>query len=207
MKKIAFLFLFGSVFLAGCPEHEIIPAPTPEAELNAHFIGTINGTDLELTQNVDGYYLESTKIKLLNPSPTPSTAVYNANFKSDQSLVSINISLGSIIWDASISSDPTLSLFNSFFTSPGNLTPAYSAAAASGFEVTYRDGFGNVWTSDPASAAPQDVVFSNVTQESDASGDYSKFRCTFNCTVYRTVGPDTFSLLIEDAVYDGWYQR
>lgn len=205
MKKIAFLFLFGSVFLAGCPEHEIIPAPTPEAELNAHFMGTINGTDIELTQNVDGYYLEATNNKQLNPSPTPSKARYNANFKSEQSLVSISISLGSVIWDASISSDPTLSLFNSFFTS--NLTPAFSLDADAGFEVVYRDGFGNVWESDAGSAAPQDVVFSNIVQESDASGDYSKFTCTFNCTVYRTVGPDTFSLLIEDAVYEGWFQR
>jgi hypothetical protein len=205
MKKIAYLFLFGSVFLAGCPKHEIIPAPTPEADLQAHFEGLINGTDVELTQNVDGYFLLTEKSKQINPSPTPSTAVYHAEFKSEQTLVSVRISLGNIIWDGSISDDPTLNLFNTFFTS--TLTPSYVLAADNGFEVTYRDGLGNVWKSDPASAAPQNVVFSNVIQESDIAGDYSKFRCTFNCTVYRTVGPDTFSLLIEDAVYDGWFQR
>lgn len=205
MKKIAFLFLFGSVFLAGCPKHEIIPAPTPEADLQAHFEGTINGTDVELTQNVEGYFLLTEKSKSIEPSPTPSTAVYHAEFKSEQTLVSMKISLGSIVWDGSLSDDPTLTLFNNFFTA--TLTPAYSLDADSGFQVVYRDGLGNVWTSDPASAAPQDVVFSNVIQESDIAGDYSKFTCTFNCTVYRTVGPDTFSLLIEDAVYEGWFQR
>lgn len=205
MKKIAFLFLFGSVFLAGCPKHEIIPAPTPEADLQAHFTGKINGTDVELTQNVEGYFLETTKAKIILPSPQPSSAVYYADFKSEQTLVSLKLSMGSIIWDASLSNDPTLTLFNTFFSS--TLTPAYSIGGTSGFEVTYRDGLGNVWTSDPASADPQSVVFSNIIQESDSSGDYSKFRCTFNCTVYRTVGMVTYSLLIENAVFDGWYQR
>lgn len=204
MKKTAFLFLLGSVFLAGCPEHEIIPAPTPKVELSAHFTGKINGTDTELTQNVSGYFLEATKAKIILPSPQPSSAVYYADFKSEQSLVSIKIAMGSIQWDASLASDPTLTQFNNFFAAA--LTPAYSAAAASGFEVVYRDGFGNVWKSDPASS-PQDVIFTNVVQESDATGDYSKFTCSFNCTVYRTVGPDTFSLPIQNAVYSGWFKR
>jgi hypothetical protein len=33
MKKVIALFVFGSLFLAGCPKHEIIPAPTPKVEL------------------------------------------------------------------------------------------------------------------------------------------------------------------------------
>ncbi len=204
MKKIAFIFLFGSVLLTGCPKHEIIPAPTPEVDLEAHFIGKINGTDKEITQNVEGYFLETTKAKIILPSPNPSSAVYYADFKSEQSLVSLKLSLGSIQWDASLAADPSLTQFNSFFTS--TLTPSFSLAGTTGFEVVYRDGFGNVWTSDPAST-PQAVVFSNIVQESDASGDYSKFTCTFNCKVFRTVGPDTFELLIEDAVYTGWFER
>lgn len=204
MKKIAFLFLFGSVFLAGCPKHEIIPAPTPKVALSGHFTGNINGTSIELTQNVTGYYVDANKAKVILPSPNLSSAVYYANFKSDQSLVSIQVSLGSIQWDASVSSDPGLTQFDTFFTT--TLTPSYSAAAASGFEVIYRDGSGNIWTSDPAST-PQSVVFSGITQESDATGDYSKFTCTFDCIVYRTVGLNTYSLPIQNAVYTGWFKR
>src|SRR6187551_1861302 len=96
MKKVIALFAFGSLFLAGCPKHEIIPAPTPKVELESSFIGIVNGSQLELTQNVGGYYLEATKTKYILPSPTPSKAAYYANMKSSESLVSIRIGLGSI---------------------------------------------------------------------------------------------------------------
>ncbi|WP_343606393.1 hypothetical protein [Fluviicola sp.] len=214
MKKVITLFVFGSLFLAGCPKHEIIPAPTPKVQLESHFIGTINGTQVELTQNVDGYYLDATKVKVILPSPTPSKANYFADMKSSQNLVSIRVGLGSATFDASASGgDPSLSVFNNFFTS--NTTPAYAASADGGFEVVYRDGSGAVWTSDPTQTA-QDVVFTNIVQESDGTGDYSKFTCTFNCMVYRqipdTTTPDpndfiTLSLPIQNAILKGWFKR
>lgn len=204
MKKVAFLFLFGSVFLAGCPEHEVIPAPVPKVELEAHFAGTVNGTQTEWTQDVQGFFLEATKTKVINPSPTPSTAVYTADFKTAEGLTSLKLRLGQISWDASVAGDPTLDQFNSFFLS--NQAPVFAAGAAGGFEVVYRDGFGNIWTSDPA-APINDVTFSNIVQESDASGDYSKFTCEFDCTLKRTVGPDTYYLDITNAVYTGWFKR
>jgi hypothetical protein len=205
MKKIAYLFLFGSVFLAGCPKHEIIPAPVPKVELSAHFTGVINGSNTELTEGVQGFFLEATKTKIILPSPNLSSAVYFADFKTDQSLVSLKVTLGSIFWDASLSSDPSLSQFNEFFTMPASLVPAYSAGAANGFEVIYRDGFGNIWKS--SSTDPGTVTFSDITQESDASGDYSKFTCQFDCVLYRTVGMNTYTLAIEDAVCTGWFKR
>lgn len=208
MRKIVLLFALGSLFLAGCPKHEIIPAPEPRVDLEANFVGNINGTDVELTENVNGYYLEATKTKIILPSPSPSSAVYYADMKSGQTMVSVKIGMGSVLFDGSISSDPTLSLFNAFFTA--NMTPSYSAASVAGFEVIYRDGTGAVWTSDPAST-PQNVVFSNVVQESDATGDYSKFVCTFDCIVYRTVVvgtvSTTYSLPIQNATYTGWFKR
>lgn len=213
MKKVIALFAFGSLFLTGCPKHEIIPAPTPKVELESSFIGIVNGSQLELTQNVDGYYLEATKTKYILPSPTPSKAAYYANMKSSNGLVSIRIGLGSISFDGSADSDPSLSVFNSFFSS--TTAPIYSAQAAAGFEVVYRDGSGNVWTSDDTQPV-QDVVFTGIVQESDGSGDYSKFTCTFNCNVYRDV-PDlttpvltdsiTLSLPIQNAVLKGWFKR
>lgn len=213
MKKVIALFVFGSVFLAGCPKHEIIPAPTPKVELESSFIGTINGSQVELTQNVDGYYLDATKTKYILPSPTPSKAAYYANMKSSNGLVSIRVGLGSIDFDGSASSDPSLSVFNSFFST--NTTPVYSDQAVSGFEVVYRDGSGNVWTSDETQSG-QNVIFTGIVQESDGSGDYSKFTCTFNCTVYRdtpdlsTPDPNDFitlSLPIQNGILKGWFKR
>lgn len=214
MKKIIPLFVFGSVFLAGCPKHEIIPAPTPKVELESSFIGVVNGSQLELTQNVDGYYLDALKTKFIQPSPTPSLATYYANMKSSSTLVSIRIGLGSIPFDGSANSDPSISVFNTFFTS--TTAPVYAANASNGFEVVYRDGAGNVWTSDPASPTTQNVIFTGIVQESDGSGDYSKFTCTFNCDVYRKI-PDTstpapgdsitLSLPMVNSVLKGWFKR
>ena len=213
MKKVIALFVFGSVFLAGCPKHEIIPAPTPKVELESSFIGIVNGSQLELTQNVDGYYLDATKTKYIQPSPTPSLATYYANMKSSNGLVSIRVGLGSLQFDGSASSDPSLTAFNSFFTS--NTNPVYATGAANGFEVVYRDGSGNVWTSD-ASQPGQTVEFTGIVQKSDGSGDYSKFTCTFTCNVYRDV-PDTstpdpndsitLSLAINNGILKGWFKR
>jgi hypothetical protein len=202
----------------GCVDHEIIPAPTPHVELVCNFKGLVNGTDIELTQNVQGYYLSNTQSKIILPSPAASSAVYFADIKSDQSLRSVMVGLGSINWDASASSEPTLALFNVFMTA--NTNPAYSTAGSAGFEVKYRDNNGDIWTSKPNDLG-QAVTFSNIVQESDESGDYSKFTCTFTTTVYHTfmittvdpitgaitVTPNEQSLIIANGIYKGWFKR
>ena len=213
MKKVIALFVFGSLFLTGCPKHEIIPAPTPKVELEASFIGVVNGSQLELTKNVDGYYLDASSFKYIAPSPTPSKATYTANMASSNGLVSIRVGLGSIPFDGSASSEPSLSVFNAFFTTM--TAPPYATGASNGNEVVYRDGSGKVWTSD-AAQSPQDVIFTGIVQESDSQGDYSKFTCTFNCNVYRKE-PDlttpvvtdsiTLSLPIQNGVLKGWFKR
>lgn len=212
MKKSVFLVVLGSAFLAGCPKHEIIPAPTPEVELQSHLMGTINGTNVEFTQNVNGYGLDATKTKIILSSPQPSSAVYYSDMKSTESLVSVRIGLGSIQWDAAVSSDPTVGQFNSFFTNAANAQPPYSTNAATGFEVVYRDGSGNIWTSDQSDTG-NTCVFSNIVQESDGSGDYSKFKCTFSCTVHRLqinpspAPPTPLSLQLSNMVFEGWFKR
>lgn len=209
MKKVIVLFALSSLFLTGCPKHEIIPAPTPLVELNASFTGVVNGAQIELTQNVDGYYLNASKIKTILPSPSLSTAVYSANMLSSQNNIYVKVSLGSINFDASASQDPALSVFNTFFTSTTN--PVYSAGGNSGFEVVYRDGSGAVWTSDETQGG-QNAVFTGIVQESDATGDYSKFTCTFNCNVYRTIydsmgNPTVLSLPIQNGILKAWFKR
>lgn len=212
MKKITLLFAFGSLFLAGCPKHEIIPAPEAKVSLTSSFNGTINGAVVELTQNVDSYALNATDVKTIFPSPQLSTANYYAELKSSQQLVSIRIGLGSVMFDASASNgEPGLSAFNSFFTS--NLTPNYALSANNGFEVVFRDGSGNVWTSKPTNPSPaQSVEFNEIVQESDSKGDYSKFKCVFSTYVYRTyeVSPGNFttdSLLFSNSTFRGWFKR
>ena len=211
MKKTIFLLSLGALVLTGCPKHEIIPAPTPKIELSGHLEGVINGTSIELTENVGGYFVDATKAKVVLSSPQPSTAVYYSEMKSSQSTVSVRIGMGSILWDASVATDPSINQFNDFFNAPANLEPLYSDGAAAGFEVVYRDGSGKVWTSEESN--PGTVIFNNITQEADATGDYSKFVCTFSTTVHRTQinpspqPPTELYLDLEDIVFEGWFKR
>lgn len=219
MKKI--IVFAGALFLtlASCIKHEVIPAPVPTVDLYAHFIGDFTPSQggtatIELTENVLGYTNTSEKAKVILPPPSFSSAVYYSQMSSSQAATMIKIGLGSVLWDASSESDPGLNTFNTFFTDnadPNN--PNYSNGGASGFEVTYRDGYGAVWYSDESSVNVQDVSFTNISQDSDSTGDYSLFVCTFNCYVYRTYYDPTLmvdvtdSVRIDNAVYSGWFKR
>lgn len=210
MKNYKFgiaLILFSGLTLGSCIEHEIIPAPEPVVDLECHFQGFVNGTDVELTQNVNGYDCNPSKEKIILPAPQFSSAVYYSQMSSGTSPVFVKIGLGSVLWDASTVSDPTLSLFNNFFLN--NLTPAYSNNAISGFEVEYRDPAGKVWASHDNSVNAQNVTFSAIKQESDSNGDYSMFSCSFNCYVYNQDAVTLLwdSLHIQNAVYEGWFKR
>lgn len=213
MKKMKFgiIALMVAVFsLSSCIDHEIIPAPTSTVELYSHFKGTINNTDVEITENVNGYYCNQTKAKLLLPPPQLSSATYYAAMISGDSPVMIQIGVGNVLWDQSTTTDPTLSIFNNFFLT--NLTPAYSNLGGAGFEVTYRDINGNIWKSDGLSPNAQNVDFTQVKQASDATGDYSKYVCDFNCYVYHLdttdpANPVLQSLRFENAKFQGWFKR
>ncbi len=216
MKKV--IIFSGALFLtlASCIKHEVIPAPVPMVDLYAHFIGDFTPSQggtatIELTENVLGYSNKSEKAKVILPPPSFSSAVYYSEMSSSQAATMIKVGLGSVLWDASSEADPGLSTFNSFFVA--NDQPNYSNGGASGFEVIYRDGYGAVWTSDEFSVNAQDVQFYDIQQESDSTGDYSLFRCNFNCYVYRTyydaqlMMDVTDSVRIDNAVYSGWFKR
>lgn len=203
VKKGLVLFGISAFIFTSCIEHEVIPPPVPMADLSAHFYGVINGAEIELTENVLGYYNESTKAKIILPPPQFSSAVYYSEMHSAQVATSIKIGLGSVSWDASLAMDPSLNAFNGFFQT--NMTPLYSNSGATGFEVTYRDGFGVEWVSDEASVNIQNVEFTGIVQESDSTGDYSSFVCNFDCYAYNFNHTD--SVKIENAVYQGWFKR
>ena len=216
MIKKGFIALVGFGFvLASCIKHEVIPPPTPTADLEGHFEGTINNTYTEFTENVLGYENSSYKVKVIQPPGGNSTAVYYAEMQSPQQVQSIAIGLGSINFDSGVAADPPLALFEPFF--PANDSPNYSNDGASGFEVVYQDATNRQWKSNQSSnflGATSD--FTGIELESDATGDYSKFICTFDCYMY-SLNPDSLaqmppvahvdSFLIEDAIYTGWFKR
>jgi hypothetical protein len=206
--KLVLILVFGmAFFLDSCIKHEVIPAPVPMVKLSCHFVGVINGSKLELTENVNNYKGKPTKNLNILPAPAISSAAYNFEMSSTTSLKSIRIVLGSVEWDASLTEYPALSVFNSFHTA--NTSPNFSTAGSKGFEVAYRDASGVSWISKQTSSNQQSVTFSGIVQDSDTLGDYSKFRCSFNCYVYHqdptTLKLDSFR--INDAVLEGWFQR
>jgi hypothetical protein len=200
--------LTSALGFSSCIEHEVIPAPVPMVDLNCHFYGVINGTPLELTENVLGYTGIADKNLILLPSPSYSSAVYTFEMLSSQSAKSAKVSLGSVFWDRGVSTDPTETQFDTFHNN--NLTPAFSNGGANGFEFMYRDETGTEWFSKENSMNFQDVVFSAVSQESDTSGHYSMFTCNFDCYVYRlnavTLAWDD-SMQVQNAVLTGWFRK
>lgn len=210
MKKIKntiAILMLGGILLPSCIKHEIIPAPEPVVDLKCSFSGVINGSDVQLTQNVNGYNTTPTKEKIILPSPQLSSANYYAQMNSGTATPYVKIGLGSIQWDASSIADPTLSQFNSFFTA--STTPAFSDNASNGFKFEYRDGTGKIWSTKQTSPNSQNVTFSNIKQESDASGDYSKFTCVFNGYVYYQDQVTMLwdSMYVANGTYKAWFKR
>lgn len=214
IKRGAVLLGITALMLSSCIEHEIIPSPTPTVDLTCHFYAEINGAQVELTQNVLGYYNFTSKVQILQPPGNLSSAVYLAQMMSPTVLTSAKIGMGSVNWDQATSSGPSVSAFDALFLA--NDQPDFSANGTDGFEFTYRDGTGREWVSSELSTNPQDAVFTGIVQESDAGGDYSKFICNFECYAY-SLHPDSLALLppvvhldsisILNGEYQGWFER
>lgn len=188
--------------LGSCIKHEVIPAPKPEVELDCEFSALINGTSINLVENVNGFTCSATKAKEILPAPQPSSAIYFSQMQSSTSLEFFKIGMGELQWDAGASSDPSLSQFESFFNA--NTNPNYSFQSANGVEVTFRDQTGTVWMSNENSVNPQNFDFTSFTQESDESGDYMKFTTDFECYLYNATMDD--SILVEAGNYKSHFK-
>src|SRR5690606_10178120 len=111
------------------------------------------------------------------------SAVYYSTMSSTETLQAITVGHGSVEFDASTSSVPTLALFNNFFLT--HLKPNVSLEGKSAFVVRYKDPQGRIWESNNNASSPtEDVLYSTVEQESDTSGDYTKFVVNFETYVY-----------------------
>lgn len=217
LKYLSFIAVFGFI-IHSCIKHEVIPAPEQKANLKAYFNGTIvtssNGnpvsSNVEYTENVNGYSGTANKSQVILPGGQASSVSYLFTIQSSQGnfISKIQIGLGSITWDQANSTGPTTTQFNSFFNT--NTAPDYSDLAVDGFMVNYTDNSGNSWKSKETSPNSQSVNFTNVSQESDPNGDYSKYTCTFSCWVYKpstiNIGEED-SILIQNAQLIGWFQK
>lgn len=180
-----------------------IPTPSPITELTCHFSGYIGGATLEFTQNVLGYDGVSDNTIVINSSPILSEAIYSFSLESSSALSSIEILHGTVLWDYSISTKPSLAQFNEFHSTESN--PAYADSGLNGFEVRYTDNTGTIWKSSASSVNAQSVLFNNIVLESGSNGDFAKYDCNFSCYVYNTEASD--SLLIDNALLHGWFKR
>jgi hypothetical protein len=211
MRKLGYLwFLPFALLIIGCVKPEIIPAPTQKVDLTAYLKGIINGTNIKWVQNVDDYNCYPTITKTtVQGTGQSSKAVYYAEMKSESVKGSLKIGLGSVLWDYNLTENPTMKLFSDFMNL--NTKPKYSPNSRFGFEVQYKDKFGNVWLSDTLTKG-NSVQFIGVKQESDVNYDYSKFICRFNCKVYRSYlndKKDTIldSILMQNVEFKGWFTR
>ena len=206
----SFAILLSSLFVA-CVKHEVIPKPADIVDLKVHFEGSINGTYVEYTDDVDGFNGETSETQLLLTSPVLSSVNYFCNMTSNIINRSLKIGMGSLYWDIGALDKPRVEEFNTFFTNiKGVTTIPYTSGAVDGFEVSYTDNFGKTWVSDPASVNPQSVEFTSIENDSDNTGDYSKFKVEFSCYLYRVVTQTPLaidSIRIDGGVFDGWFKR
>lgn len=211
MKSLIKLFLgFGLIAAASsCIEHEIVPPPTSTVKLDCNFTGYVNGTQVEFTQNVNNYQGNTGYETYIAPSPLPSRRVYMSEMLSANEPRSMRLKFGSLNWDVAANTEPSLTMFNDFNLNSAANTQSYSNNAITGFEVAYTDNNSVVWLSKENNPMPQSVVFTNIKQQSDGTGDYSFFDCTFSCYVYR-IDPQTSlldSLYVQNGKYHGWFNR
>jgi len=212
MRKLYFiLFVLTSITVVSCIKHEIIPAPEYTVDLSYSFSGIIDGTKVNFTADSVGYVCTPTQEKNLVSPPQLSSAIFYTTISSQTEIASIQIGLGQISWDRTNGDDPSVDAFKSFFTQTSNAFPNYNDNCSSGFRVTYTDDNGAIYKSSEISTNYQDIKFTNIKQDSDATGDYSKYTCTFNCYVYYDSGTPMVtgkdSLKIQMGKLKGWFKK
>ena len=207
MKNLNLISLlsFIAISFTSCIEHEVIPPPKPDVELECSFVAQINGEPYELVEAVEEFFCEPNQARVLNPSPQPSFITYFGSMRSTQESDYIQIKLGRLQFNAESKIEPDIEEFEDFFNN--NLVPNFSIDANNGIEVIFRDNQGDVWKSTPESLDPQNFMFSNISIESDEENDYAKFVATFNCNLYDNIDDPTDTLRIENAIYRGFFTR
>ena len=207
-KSIYSFFFLVVLFTTSCIEHEVIPPPVNTVDLNCYFVGFVNGTQVEFTQNVQGYGANVVNYEDINPSPTLSHQTYGSKIKSFYYDQAIQLKFGTLDWDASANSEPTVAMFNDYHSTNSGIPINFSDNGLAGIEVEYTDNNGVKWLSRESDPG-QEGVFTILGQASDNTGDYSLFECDFSCKVWR-INPQTNqdeSLDITNAKFTSWFKR
>jgi hypothetical protein len=190
--SVYFSLLFILLSASSCIEHEVIPPPTNTLDLNATFVGYVNGTQIEFTQNVLNYKGYSDKKTAIYASPALSKMLFISEMKSVTDQRAVRLTFGSLDWDASANSTPTLTMFNDFHTSTSGIDLPFRDEATlldvantiDGIQIEYTDQAGLVWISKQSDPG-QIAKFTVLDQATDKTGDYSLFEVTFSCKVWR----------------------
>lgn len=221
--KNILLAAFTGLAIFACNKHEIIPAPEQRVKLDFHFQGYMRGTFAEFTQNVDGFDLETNKIKTILPNSF-SRATYYSMLKSNQKNISLKLLIGEALWDGLENADPDINAFTDMFKNypTPKFNPGASMVAGNDtttFDVEYKDVNGNIWKGDPNFT--NTLEFTYLSQESDVTGDYMKYIAKMDITLYRRWWEyhyDQLGLLndstehydywqITNGVLKGWFKR
>jgi hypothetical protein len=207
LKKSIWSLSLVAFVAASCIEHEVIPPPKPQVELECSFTATIQGEDYDLVEQVQGFFCDPTQAKILNPSPQPSFVTYFASIRSQEQLDYLQIKLGRLQFNADMQPDPSVENFQNFCMS--NVNPNFAEGANGGVEIVFRDNLSQVWTSYPASTQPQSFVFTAMNLESDDDNDYMKFIATFTCYLYNNLDNPSAgdSILVENGIYRGYFKH
>ena len=213
MKYLSFfLSLSALVLIASCAKPEIIPEPDNSIDYRAHFIGNVNGSEIEFTENVEGMFCETEKLvdTIPNiPNSDSSFCVYFSQIKSRNATnkQSVIIGLGWLELMPTISSTPALNQFEEFFEEYNTTNPEFVTLAENGVMVSYIDETGKVWTSEDG-VAGENFEFTAMEQVSDDTGDYLKFSAAFDCQLYwYDTAMVQSSITIQGAEFDGVFKR
>ena len=207
-KSIYSFFFLIVLFTTSCIEHEVIPPPVNTVDLNCYFVGFVNGTQVEFTQNVQGYGADVVNYQDINPSPALSRQTYGSKIKSFYYDQAIQLKFGTLDWDAAANSEPTVAIFKDYHSTNSGIPINFSDNGLAGIEVEYTDNNGVKWLSRESDPG-QEGVFTILAQSSDNTGDYSLFECDFSCKVWR-INPQTNqdeSLDITNAKFTSWFKR
>ncbi len=197
-----------SLLFPSCIDHEVIPSPVNTVDLNASFVGFVNGTQVEFTQNVNGYGAIAVNAEDINPSPTLSEMTYGSKIKSIYNPQAIQVKFGAQEWDVAQNAYPTASMFNDWLNLYSNTPVPFSDQGLSGVEIQYIDNNGVSWVS-RESDPNQSAIFEFSGSQSDNTGDYSFFKCTFTCLVWRynTQTELDESINIENGIITSWFKK
>jgi hypothetical protein len=192
MKKLFILFVGGLLLIStSCNnQHEVVPPPLKQADLECSCNATIDGAVYEYSDTCT-YDNEKT----INTS-SASKGIYTAKVLDAQLSQGVEVSLRTLEWLDDGSNNPTIEEWKSFFET--NTNPNYyvdDALSPNGVVVKWTDPNGVVWHSDTTLVCGGiDFIFTEFTHDSDQTGNYMKFKAIFNCPLLKADLSDTICL-------------